>query len=231
MNGNFQVRGAVEVGRSPSLTEEHTAERKEDATEEKKRYRVELFTLIIVLIYAGLTAWEAYLSWSSRNDAREHFTKDQSPYIWIKPTLPIVRSNEKFVWNIDLLNYGKSPALNVRSCILGEWGTSAPSHINDLPPNLDGTECVTAISPSLVIPPGGDMFTSAGAGMIFTQKQAEIINSMDYGLVLHGISDYSDSSGNIYESAFCLSRLATGAVASCGDTRSNYIRQKKEGNK
>jgi hypothetical protein len=76
----------------------------------------------------------------------------------------------------------------------------------------------------MVIPPQGDVYTSPSLGSALTPDQLEKIRSLDRGLLIHGRTQYTDSMGNTYESAFCTDRLANGAVESCGDNTSNYIK-------
>jgi len=59
---NVRITGTIKVGRDPSLTQEHNTERREDAASETKKYRVEIATLVVVIIYAGLTFWQGWLT-------------------------------------------------------------------------------------------------------------------------------------------------------------------------
>jgi hypothetical protein len=58
ISGGMNVRGEIETKRPPDLTKEHATERKEDKTSSRNKFIVEILTLIVVAIYAGLTAWQ-----------------------------------------------------------------------------------------------------------------------------------------------------------------------------
>jgi hypothetical protein len=62
VDGSIHVRGEIETKRPPDLAKEHATERKEDTTQERKKYVVEAVTLIFVIIVAGLTGYQACLS-------------------------------------------------------------------------------------------------------------------------------------------------------------------------
>jgi hypothetical protein len=164
------------------------------------------------------------VSKSSFEMAKKQFVIDQRPYLWVKPQSPVIEDKKNLSWSIEVINYGKSPALNVKSCILGWWGSEAPIHVNAPPPDLDSPECKATTQFSMVIPPQGDVYTSPSLGSALTPDQLEKIRSLDRGLLIHGRTQYTDSMGNTYESAFCTDRLANGAVESCGDNTSNYIK-------
>jgi hypothetical protein len=95
MNNNIYVRGEIEVGRTPDLTKEHEAERQEDSSHEQRKYFIEKLTLFVVVIYAGLTAWQGYSTKKSADAAknaadaasgtlrmaREQFRIEERPYL------------------------------------------------------------------------------------------------------------------------------------------------------
>ncbi len=47
--------------------------------------------------------------------------------------------------------------------------------------------------------------------------------NMNHGIAMRGKITYFDSYGTLYESGFCLYRLATGATAYC-ENNQNYIK-------
>ncbi|MFI5096258.1 MAG: hypothetical protein ACHQIK_22795 [Candidatus Acidiferrales bacterium] len=83
------VHGAIEVHPPESLLKQHNAERKEDSAthiaERKKDWRretkkmlLELGTLLAVVVYAGIAAWQACLTRTAITDAQKHFVMDHA---------------------------------------------------------------------------------------------------------------------------------------------------------
>src|SRR5258708_5737621 len=70
ISGSVNVRGEIETKRPPDLAQEHNTERKEDNAHEKKKLVVEVATLVIVAIYAGLTAWQGCSTQEAANAAK-----------------------------------------------------------------------------------------------------------------------------------------------------------------
>src|SRR6266478_4511335 len=60
---DMHVNGEIEIRRSPSLTEEHETERREDDARENRKWLVDRISLLFVVIVAGLTAWQG---WSTK---------------------------------------------------------------------------------------------------------------------------------------------------------------------
>ena len=152
MPQNIHVRGEIEISRSPSLTQVHNTERQEDATQDKKRYLVEVITLCFVIIVAGLTGWQGCLtrryvgiSQQAYDTTRTQFQLDQRPYVMpiayeLKdfPTgkaIPPVKGHP-FVVNIRIKNIGKSPALNVIIHRHLVWGDDIQKFRPE-PPDID----------------------------------------------------------------------------------------------
>jgi plastocyanin len=48
--------------------------------------------------------------------ARDNFIKDERPYVWINPEEAKVKVGEQVTWNVKYSNYGRSPAIKLRSC-------------------------------------------------------------------------------------------------------------------
>jgi hypothetical protein len=69
ISGSINVRGEIEAKRPPDLTKEHNTEREQDKTSERKRFVVEIATLVLVAIYAGLTLWQACSANTSSKEA------------------------------------------------------------------------------------------------------------------------------------------------------------------
>ena len=128
VSGSVNVRGEVETKRPPDLTKEHNTERKEDKTSNRNKFVVEVTTLIVVGIYAGLTGWQgcsnktaADAAKKSADVAKDTFEKGRRSWVGVIPDTPTVLSLQyahdgnisaivPYV-KLTLKNYGISPAL------------------------------------------------------------------------------------------------------------------------
>ncbi len=124
INGNMHVRGEIEVGRSPSLEEQHATERKEDSAQQGKTYRLERYGLWAVIIYAAITFWQgvsahrsATAARDAANVARDTLVASERPWVGISGSgngnfqLEIAENRPLSV-TIYAQNVGKTPALN-----------------------------------------------------------------------------------------------------------------------
>ena len=220
---NIHVRGEIEVERAPSLTKEHENERRVDTEHARKKFNVEKLTLLAVVLYAGVTLWQALLTRTAIQDARDHFVKDQAPYIWVTPQPPVINLNEQLRWDVHYSNYGRSPAFNVKSCLQAAYGTDGPSYLKTLPEPSSTMECKGTSGSTGVLPPGFPSFSSTTGEDRLTQTDIDDIKATDAGAVVWGIIGYDDSSGHSYKTTFCSFRFSSGAISNC--PKYNYIRQ------
>jgi hypothetical protein len=166
----------------------------------------------------------------SMAQARDNFTKDQTPYVWATPKEPIVKIGENIRWDIQYSNYGRSPALNMRSCIQATWGNAGLSFLNSVHfPSMD--ECIGSLGSTInpksvsVLPPGYPGYSSTFGSDPLTEPLFNAITSTEGGGFIYGVFQYEDKAGNLYESAFCNFRFRSGAVGACD--RHNYIKEIK----
>jgi hypothetical protein len=129
---NAYVRGDIKVDFPPDLREQYATNSSQEETRERARYKVEVATLIAVIVYAFLTLliwWStkkasdaatnaANTSTAALNQTKDAFQIEQRPYM-------VVYSEPKFVYppgfvpkenlmaNAYLGNIGHSPALKV----------------------------------------------------------------------------------------------------------------------
>jgi hypothetical protein len=111
------------------LTYEHNAEREEDNARDKKKFRVEIATLIVVAIYAGLTASQgcstqkaaeaaksaADTASSALDESRKAFRIEQRPYVTLQSVSfdSPPKSDQDNGLSMIFTNSGRSPALKV----------------------------------------------------------------------------------------------------------------------
>jgi hypothetical protein len=81
VSGSIDVRGVIEAKLPPDLQKERdTAEEKKE-TRDRRRYVIEILTLIFVIIYAGLTGWYAWVAYRQWKDLRHNFETDERAWI------------------------------------------------------------------------------------------------------------------------------------------------------
>jgi hypothetical protein len=112
---------------------------------EQKAFKIGKWTLAVLAVYTLLMFWQACLSRKLISNTSEQFQKDIRPYVWetgFTPpdTLHFVEG-EPVTFDIGWINYGKSPALNVRQkgiVCLGIQGVQAMELADMLYDEWDG---------------------------------------------------------------------------------------------
>jgi hypothetical protein len=86
--GDVHVRGEVEVETKfpPKLVEEHGAANKEETAHRQKTFRVELTTMIAVIVYAGLAFWQGCLTQGLGKTAKDQIRISARPWVGINDT-------------------------------------------------------------------------------------------------------------------------------------------------
>jgi hypothetical protein len=151
---------------------------------------------------------------SSLAAVRENFIVEQRPYIWFQPNHPKLEIGKPILWDVDLKNYGRTPAIHVKICtnmLIGE------DPVKDLTEEKIASWCAEKNGPesSVIAPPGFDMFSTALGPIIVDSKMMSFLKDKDRTLVLIGRVTYSDRFGKPYVSTFCSARLAAGGIWGC----------------
>lgn len=227
MSNDVNVRGRIEIDRSPSLAEQYRTERGEDDARQNKKYSLEKLTLLAVILYTGVTLILAILSVISINDSRKHFAKDQRPYLWVSlvDTEPYpIEANERLQANIYVVNYGKSPALRMVSIKKIFYGANAKERAYDWFDNLGNQplqenvaeKSVSIVPPGIPVDPKHSPINSTAQGSPpLTITDVDFITQNDFSFYIVDRIDYYDLEGNYYRSEFCGFHLKTGALANC----------------
>ena len=79
--GSAIVSGKVEAGFPPNLAEKHEAANHEQDSWNRKKFRVELATAILLLIYTTIAAWQGCLSRNLVITANKTFEAANRPYV------------------------------------------------------------------------------------------------------------------------------------------------------
>jgi hypothetical protein len=130
ISGSVNVRGTIETQRPPDLTEEHKAERKDDAAHNRNKFVVECITLFVVAVYAGLTAWQACSTQEIVTISQKTFESVNRPYIgeggWhiiyyspnpdgtLKENTAPTKDTTSVSFDLQIKNFGPLPGTNFK---------------------------------------------------------------------------------------------------------------------
>jgi hypothetical protein len=153
-------------------------------------------------------------------DARSNFENDERPYIWIRSKLdapqfrfnPINNNQGQILWDWHVVNYGKTPAQNVRFTQYMKIGNKPFVFSYGEKEN----------NPSAPIPPNADIVFDTIISAPITPKQYADLIKTDGGIQIKVVLNYSGLQGGGYETSLCLSRLQNGAISFCKPY--NYIK-------
>jgi hypothetical protein len=235
---DVHVRGTIHTNLSPDEEKRHNAERREDTTahhteREEDRARethkvwLERFTLLAVVIYAGITYWQGTMTRESIDNNSKQFQIDQRPYVWALEYTPTknvhIAANEAMWINIAWVNHGKSPA--VRAMCTGKIfvGKDAMQEADKWFASLGTGQLPSQPTAETIIPPGipSDLDKPLGGySTILTdhplkQEEVDYILNTEEPVAMVLRMQYYDLFGNRYWSDLCLSRYKLGSYPHC----------------
>jgi hypothetical protein len=156
VSGEIHVRGEVEVDFAKTLTNKYDAIIKENKEQDHKHYRLAVTTLVVGIIYAGLTAWLAFSSQQSATAATKaskaaisSYESTVRPYIGSDCEIHPNRDKVGNLVNIDVLcpfkNYGSIPATEafLKHYIFVDGIEVLHTHVNDAPTPIYPGESTT----------------------------------------------------------------------------------------
>ena len=176
---------------------------------------------LATIAYAMVT----YRQWQ---DLRDQFTKEQRPYVIARPLSPVFRKDYQdnpgaapLSWDVRLINYGRSPALNASTCYQFFWGTNAADVQRSIaasdPSSCRGGENIWArggvIPPSTN--PADQKFTTITPHRAFSPEELSTIENTDDLIAIRAFVTYEDGVGRRYSSKMCGMRYASGSVHEC----------------
>jgi hypothetical protein len=152
--------------------------------------------------------------WIQVNDAREAFVKDQRPYIWLASgpgnlSLEIVDSKQQtgphkqIVVTVQYTNFGRSPAIDLRSAKDFETGTDAREKVKLVP----------LMPAKNIVPPNKVDVFSLVTSPLSDQEISDLMK--DFQMAFLARFQYSDLSGHRYESHLCMEHLQVGNWMYC----------------
>jgi hypothetical protein len=159
------VRGVIEAKLPPDLENKRDAAEKKKESREKKRFVVEILTLISVIIYAGLTAL-MYCSTKQSADAATSAAKTAASQLelaerpWVTADFEIAgplvfdQSGAHIAVSIKLRNVGTTPAIHV----VPQIGLFPIQTIENIPNLQKRLGCGTGFPPTVGIGVGTTIF-------------------------------------------------------------------------
>lgn len=176
------------------------------------------------------TASEAHASVEQAKTAegisRKQFIQDQRPYLWIDDKVPeynfVMRfeapdqsrpQTGRIATELLFRNYGKSPAIGVRSFAYISTSLDPANDIDwsDMPPKGEGG----------IYPPGGTFTktprTKSDVGIALTYPRPINLDGNNDVWAMHALIEYSDQSGASYVSEVCRIRQFNGFMKKCSN--------------
>jgi hypothetical protein len=162
--------------------------------------------------------------------SRLNFRMDQRPYILIQdfPGTFSFPNGQKAKWNIQYINYGKSPSVKEATEAYVWVGKSAISQMEDFfkrTPNRKPDNSANFVTPpNATARPGenGFHYVTLFSDTVVTPDDGAFMQSHDGGVVMAGRVWYSDVFGDDHSTDVCRYTLMSGGVSDC--PRHNEIR-------
>jgi|GEM_PF-4014237 len=117
VTGSIHVRGEIETKIPTDLAKKRDAAEEKKETRDRHRFWVEVAGLIFIIVYAGLTAWQADTTQKIAHLTEQQMITSQRPWVGTdlkEPVILIADDGKKIEWHVNFKNYGNSPALHVR---------------------------------------------------------------------------------------------------------------------
>ena len=243
---DMDVRGSIEMSRSPNLEKQHQAERSEDAARENKRYRLEKVSLAAVIIYAFLTLLMYFATKRSADAARDaadaakasadwtghqarDFFNDQRPRVWAKiPDRIRIEVGKPIKPDIEIFNYGKTPGI-ARARIRFEAAPGVIEKFRDTlrnhPDDFSIPEQLGTLK-FLINPSTGKRFPIETPELTLSKKDIRKLTAGTIDVAIYGRIFYADLDNSAlgernreYVSSFCFYIMRDGTtISACPNT-------------
>lgn len=122
VSGGIFVRGEIEIHQPPGFEKKKNATDERFEIRDKKRFLIEKLTLATVLIYGGLTGWQAYearttaiAALEANRQTKEIERTEDAPYVDVLKVSTQAVPDGSELLQFNLKNYGKTPAQDVRA--------------------------------------------------------------------------------------------------------------------
>jgi hypothetical protein len=142
---------------------------------------------------------------------KENFITSERPYVWLTDDLnaPQIIQNRagmfQVIWDWRFTNYGKLPALQVRTThsIKTDGQTFVESY-GALPDRG-----------AILLPPSAKALTTAVSAPEASREEFDKFLDISRSFGISGTITYTDANGGQYVSTFCLERLNSGTISYC----------------
>ena len=223
ITGELHVRGEIEASIPAGVIEAYRSARKENTSRDNWRFLVEVLTLVTVLVYASLTAWQAETTQTIANLTRNQFEADERPYILFAPSERHgFRQDGHFFVDMFPVNYGKSPAIRARSEQKMFIGPDAMSQASEWFSALgsvqfpsDSNHPEGMIAPGISPPQEGNWKSFVSDEAVSPKLINDLLSSQDHGVVIVYRVQYMSLSGNPYQTDVCFAFIKGGAFGQC----------------
>lgn len=197
----------IDIDIVKALKEQHKTERADDKSTSNKQLMWTIITAGLVFIYTSIMFWQSCQTQQTIATNKQQFAADQRPWLWIVPGEFKVESGARVAVDVHIVNYGKTPAIQMKSSRRMILGPHASKYV--LP--FSATN-----APAVIVPPNDrNTFLSVLSDEAITEERRNFLVSSDDTIMAFGVIDYYDIGGTHYQTDWCLTRLATGATAFC----------------
>lgn len=192
--GSVEVRGIIEAKLPSDLQKKRNADEAVRETRDKRRFRIEVVTLVFVIIYAALTGWYAWTSHKQWRDLRRNFEVSQRAWIKTGISWPTLVFDQPAVGKLVIKNIGKSPVTRLHCAVRLEVVGK------DSEPTLSASERFLRVDTSIMFPADETSYQvylpdKAGNARAFTSVELrDLTNGGDY-LAMYGVVAYVDQFG------------------------------------
>jgi hypothetical protein len=188
----------------PAINTEKEAREARNEKRDRWKLRIEAATFMAVLAYAFINYHMLRQMSREADAARDMITEmrsEQRPYMWVMFEEPQLKENTPIYWNVHVVNYGRSPAIRVRTCTVIMWG---PNSIETKGPEYISETCRGKPEIAITIsPPGYQTIAVNATPKLFTSQEIKGIDSGTIHLSIAGEIKYRDTFGHCYKTTFC----------------------------
>lgn len=169
---------------------------------------------VAVVIYAGLTAWQAFLTQAALKNSKDQFRAEQRPYVFLisnaitlsRPPIivPVGEHKGQMMGATHFSNYGRSPAIDVTEDAHIAIGDKECSE-------LEG-DAITDEHGTMVAPGDTSFFNFAYSRTIPTEEMIKSIVAGDIPVAVFGHFEYTDTHPTpkvTYLTEFCVMPYVT----------------------
>ena len=209
VDGSINVRGEVEVKLPPGFPEKCSTKSTKD-NRDRKRFVVEILTLIVLAIYAALTAWQACLTRDIAKIAQKQLALARRPVVGLADSLDAFSASDiRFNPNGDAFadyvisakNYSNNPAQNIGSFAV-LLVTDEINTIHEFQKTTCGEHVVGNRDMGMILFPGKLKAFSTSQSLFQRTKMISKVGDGSFQAWFVGCVGYRDGAGEFYYTGF-----------------------------